>query len=234
MRKRIWELDALRGICILCMVGIHLVYDLSSLGSWQPGSLFTAVQQWGGGIFFLISGVSATLGHRPVRRGLMVFLCGVLCTAATAAVYLLGFSGKELLIYFGTLHCLGLCMVLWPVFRTVPTPALATVGLLLSAVGIRLLLRPVTGPLWLLPLGFLPMDFATSDYFPLLPYLGLFLLGACLGRRLYRHGTSLLSFDPPLSARFLCACGRQALPIYLLHQPVLTAVLIFLPGAIQL
>ncbi len=234
MRKRIWELDALRGSCILAMVGIHLIYDLSGLYSWQPGPLYAAVKQWGGGIFFLIAGVSATLGRHPVRRGLQVFLCGLLCTAATAAVHLCGFSGKELLIYFGTLHCLGLCMLLWPVFRTVPTPLLATAGLLLSAVGIKLLLQPVPGPSWLLPLGFLPPNLATSDYFPLLPYLGLFLLGACLGRRFYRRGESLLSFAPPLPARFLCACGRHALPIYLLHQPILTVVLIFLPGAIQL
>ena len=27
MRKRIWELDALRGLCILGMVLVHLVYD---------------------------------------------------------------------------------------------------------------------------------------------------------------------------------------------------------------
>ena len=25
---RIWELDALRGICILCVILIHLIFDL--------------------------------------------------------------------------------------------------------------------------------------------------------------------------------------------------------------
>ena len=29
MTKRIWELDALRGICILGMVVFHLLYDLN-------------------------------------------------------------------------------------------------------------------------------------------------------------------------------------------------------------
>ena len=29
MKKRIWELDALRGLCVIGMVAVHLVYDLA-------------------------------------------------------------------------------------------------------------------------------------------------------------------------------------------------------------
>ena len=31
-KQRIWELDALRGLCILCMVAIHAFWDLSAFG----------------------------------------------------------------------------------------------------------------------------------------------------------------------------------------------------------
>ena len=31
MKKRIWELDVLRGICILGVVIVHLIYDLVDL-----------------------------------------------------------------------------------------------------------------------------------------------------------------------------------------------------------
>ena len=31
-KKRIWELDALRGLCILGMILFHLVYDMTTLG----------------------------------------------------------------------------------------------------------------------------------------------------------------------------------------------------------
>ena len=31
MKKRIWELDALRGICILGMILVHGLYDLNLL-----------------------------------------------------------------------------------------------------------------------------------------------------------------------------------------------------------
>ena len=30
-KQRIWELDALRGICVLGMVAVHFVYDLVEL-----------------------------------------------------------------------------------------------------------------------------------------------------------------------------------------------------------
>ncbi len=36
MSKRIWELDALRGLALLGMMGIHFVYDLVDLfGVWN-------------------------------------------------------------------------------------------------------------------------------------------------------------------------------------------------------
>lgn len=31
---RIWELDALRGVCILCVIAVHLIYDLGFLSAW--------------------------------------------------------------------------------------------------------------------------------------------------------------------------------------------------------
>lgn len=211
------------------MVLVHLIHDLCATFGWQPGPVFTAVKQWGGGVFFLISGVSITLGHRHLRRGLAVLGCGMVCTAATAALYALGLAGKEILIYFGTLHCLGLCMLLWPLLGRLPAGGLLAVGVLLTAAGLGLVLRPAVGPFWLLPFGVLPENFATSDYFPLLPYLGIFLLGALLGRRLYPHGSTRFPRAPSgnLLLRFLCGCGRRALPIYLLHQAAISAVLAF-------
>ena len=82
------------------------------------------------------------------------------------------------------------------------------------------------GSWWLMPLGLIPPGFSSSDYFPLLPYLGWFLLGACLGRLLYGRRQSLLP-DFPSGAwpvRALRWCGTHSLWIYLLHQPVLYAL----------
>ena len=229
MKKRIWELDALRGLCILGMVVVHFVYDLVDLYGlvqWEYPPLFTFVQQWGGVLFLLISGICVTLGSRCVRRGLLVFGCGMVVSAVTWGMYYFGFSGKSIIIYFGVLHCLGLCMLLWPVFRKLPHWALAMIGLVLVGAGFYLqTLEPVSAQ-WLMPLGLPWKGFVSSDYFPLLPYLGFFLLGSALGKSVYRKKESLL---PKVNTRnpiirFFLLCGKHSLWIYLLHQPLLSGV----------
>ena len=168
--------------------------------------------------------VSATLGHRHLQRGLIVFSCGVLVSVVTV---LTGF----LPIRFGVLQALGACMLCWEIFKRTSSCALAGLGLTLSMLGwafeeIRISCR------WLYPLGLTAMDFQSADYFPLFPYLGYFLLGACFGRIVYAQRKSLfprLSFSP-----FFCFCGRHSLALYLIHQPVLIFLIetaIFIGGS---
>lgn len=229
MKKRIWELDALRGLCILGMVIVHFIYDLVELYGlvkWDYPPLFTFVQQWGGVLFLLISGICVTLGSRCIRRGALVFGCGVVVGAVTYGMYHFGFSGKGIIIYFGVLHCLGACMLLWPVFRRLPHWALALLGAVLVAVGLYLRTLPGAAFPWLMPLGLPWEGFASSDYFPLLPYLGFFLLGSALGKSVYRNKDSLL---PRINTknflvRFFLLCGKHSLWIYMLHQPILSGI----------
>lgn len=181
---------------------------------------------WGGTPFLVIAGISATLGSHPVKRGIQVFTCGMLCTAATAGMYLLDFAGKGIVIYFGVLHCLGLCMLLWALFRKCPWFVLGILGVLLSALG--LYFKTVTVPYpWLIPIGLAPSGFFTSDYFPLLPNFGYFLIGAMVGKLLYKKKVSLFPKVRQTGpfVRFLCFCGRHSLMFYLLHQPILVGVI---------
>lgn len=233
MKKRIWELDAFRGICILGVIIVHFVFDLTELFAivdWKMPQWFVFVQEWGGVLFLLISGISATLGSRSVRRGLIVLSGGMLITAVTYGMYAWLQFDKSIMIYFGVLQCLGCCMILWWLFKRLPTWALALIGIAIVAAGLYLdTVMPVDHP-WLVPLGFIYPGFVSSDYFPLLPNLGFFLLGAVLGRTVYRNKESLLpkvSQKNPL-VRSLCFCGRQSLWIYLLHQPVLAGICMLL------
>lgn len=228
MNRRIWELDAFRGICILGMVLVHFVYDLVELYGlvdWEYPAAFSFVKDWGGLLFLLLSGVCVTMGHHPVRRGLIVFACGLLCSLVTAGMYLLDFADRGIIIYFGVLHCLGVCMLLWPLWKKCPTWGLALGAAVFLALGYWFRTLQVEAA-WLFPLGLRRPDFASSDYFPLLPSLGWFLLGAVVGRTAYGARKSLLPRFPSEAApvRFLSWCGRQSLFIYLLHQPILAAL----------
>lgn len=233
MKKRIWELDAFRGICILGVIIVHFVYDLTDLYGiiqWEYPDWFSFIKEWGGVLFLLISGISATLGSRSVRRGIIVLLGGAAITAVTYGMYKFFGFHKSIIIYFGVLQCLGCCMILWWLFKRLPTWALAVIGLAMVAAGLYLRTVTLVDHPWLIPLGFTYPWFASSDYFPLLPNLGFFLLGAVLGRTVYRKKETLLPMVPETNilVRTLCFCGRQSLWIYLLHQPVLAGICMLL------
>lgn len=230
MKKRIWELDVLRGVCILGMVVVHLIYDLQtffSLPFLADSQLFDLIKQWGGVLFLLISGICVTLGSHPVRRGLIVFACGLICSAVTAGMYFLNMADKSIIIYFGVLHCLGVCMLLWPLFKRLPVWALGLLGLGLTVLGLWISGNVVVDFPWLIPLGLVPGDFASSDYFPLLSNLGFFLVGAFLGKTLYRKKETLLPRVNPANPvlAFFTRLGKWSLPVYLLHQPIITGLL---------
>jgi len=230
-KQRIWELDALRGICILGMLVFHLLYDMTALFrlvSWQIPDWVTLVADMGARIFLLLSGLCVTLGSRPVRRGLLVFGCGMVCTLVTWAMYKLGMAGSNAVIRFGMLHCLGLCMLLWPIAKRLPLWALATLGLAMVLTGVWLDSSGIrVESHWLFPLGLRYFGFSSGDYYPLLPGLGWFLLGSVVGSTLYKAKRTLF---PRVRAhlapiRFVRFCGRHSLFIYLLHQPVFAAIL---------
>lgn len=228
MKKRIWELDALRGGNLFVMMAIHFIYDITCLFPlvrWQLPLWYELVVRLCGALFVLISGVCVTLGKHSLRRGLTVLGGGMIITAATAALALTGLCDKSIIIYFGVLHCLGCCMLLWPLFRKCPGWVLCLLGL--GLMGLSRYLDTLTlDTVWLIPFGVVPPGFSSSDYFPLVRHFGTFLCGAGAARYLYADKASLFPKVQRrvLPVRFLELCGRHSLLIYLLHQPVLAAI----------
>ena len=182
-KQRIWELDALRGLCILCMVAIHAFWDLSAFGGFAfdlPG-WFLFCRQYGHILFILLSGLCATLASRSFQRGVYVFGAALVISYVTFfMVNVLNFP-SDMLIWFGILHMLGVCMMLFPLFKRLPVWALAVLGVGFVALGVwfESFRIPVN---FLFPLGLRAQGFyCGGDYFPLLPGFGWFLLGAVIG-----------------------------------------------------
>lgn len=232
-KERIWELDALRGLCILGMIAVHLVFDLVSFAGLRLHipAWFTFMQQYGHVLFILISGICATLAARSFRRGVIVFGAGLLVSYVTLFMDVVLGMG-EIRIWFGILHLLGACMMLYPIFKRLPFWALAILGAAFLALGVWMSGVRVSVD-FLFPLGLSSGKiFTGSDYFPLFPGLGWFLLGAVIGKTAYRRKASLLPKVPAdaLPLRFLCFCGRHSLEIYMLHQPILTGIVLLIFG----
>ena len=228
-KKRVWELDALRGLCIIGMIVVHMFYDIGAFtdkGIELP-NWFYLIKNYGHILFVLISGICATLtAHSTLKRGLVVFGCGLLVSYVTLFMEFVIGGFSYLRIWFGILHMLGVCMMLYPIFRKLPFWALALFGAAFIALGLWMDTLTVSVN-YLFPLGLCSDTFyAGSDYFAIFPGFGWFLIGAAIGKTAYRKKESLL---PKVNADFfllrgLRFIGRHSLLIYLLHQPLLFGI----------
>lgn len=238
-KERVWELDALRGICIIGVIIVHFVFDLTYfLGvDLNTPAVFDFIQQNGGVLFIVISGICVTLGHHFFKRGIVVLFCGFAVTWVTYVMYLTKVSGKDIIIYWGILHLLGACMILYGLIKKLPTAVIPFIAAALIIPGYILAgktfdLKGFSSILTIF--GFVPKGFVSGDYFPLMPNLGWFMIGIFIGRTAYKRKKSLLPSFPYRSVpvRILSFLGRHSLWIYLLHQPVISGVIAII-GAVK-
>ncbi|WP_238442564.1 heparan-alpha-glucosaminide N-acetyltransferase [Desulforamulus reducens] len=217
--NRLWELDFLRGVAILLMVFFHLMYDLHEFYNlpihYQEGFIFLTGKA-SATLFILLAGVSCSLSKSNLKRGRNLLFIAILLTIIT----MIAVPGSN--IIFGILHFLAISILLYPIFHRWSPGILMVFGTII--IGLQYftaLLTPSTNLLF--PLGFISKDFFSVDYYPLIPYLGLFLYGIALGKLLYPDKKSRFfywSFAKPL-----ILLGQHSLFIYLTHQPILLLLL---------
>jgi uncharacterized membrane protein len=172
---------------------------------------------------------------RPyLLRGLRIFGCGML-------VSLIVWAAGVGYVHFGILHLIGFASIAsYPLLRK------RGLNLLLWAIffiagyflhdarfdfpwDVSFLPPDVRPEIFILWLGLIPRNYYPNDYFPVIPYFGVVLLGIFLGNSLYGPGgrrfyvPDIGEWLPIRGLRFL---GRHSLIIYLLHQIVLFALLV--------
>lgn len=228
--QRIWEIDFLRGVSIVLVVGYHLLFDLGEFVGLKSflgfstdlsSTAWVVAQNFFAGLFVIMSGTSSTLTRSNVRRGLKLL---AVAFAVTAVTYVFDPAST---IWFGVLHLLAASILVYAAaFALAGAAACAAWGaavLGLGAVMPAIKRCLAVGFDWLLPLGLYSPGFSSFDYFPLVPWLGIFLLGAALGKSAYAPRRSLLPWSLPQTV--FNAAGRHSLVIYIVHQPVIMGVL---------
>ena len=239
---RLYLLDELRGLLILNVVAYHTLYDLCYMfGVHMPWFRTEAAywwQQWMSGSLIFLAGISCLLTRSNLRRGLKTLGWAMVLTVGTLLVM------PDQLILFGVLHFFGCAMLLFALLRPLLDKIPPKVGLVVCLalfvftkniyygnVGIPYLWEvPVPEVFYstkfLFPLGLPHPHFQSSDYFPLIPWLFLFLAGSFLGRKIPAGKVPVFACRSRLP--LLGAIGRRTLVIYLVHQPVIYALLFVL------
>ena len=224
---RIASLDTLRGLAIVAMIVYHFCFDLRYFGvtrwDFEHDLRWLAARAVILSSFLLIAGISAVLANRQplplahwLRHVAIIAIAALLVSAGSYQMFPPSF------IWFGVLHAIALSLLLAkPLF---PRPWLA------GLIGVAIIVAGVTYSNaafdnralgWI---GLMTAKPVTEDYVPLVPWMGVLLVGIGVGHALLRTRFAALA---PLARApaLLRRLGRHSLLVYLVHQPAMIALL---------
>lgn len=229
---RLHWMDALRGIALITMATYHLTWDLEFFHYLARGTANSLpLKIYARSIassFLFLAGFSLYLAHgRGIRwqpfwtRFAKIVAAALLVTAATF------FAMRDEFIYFGILHNIAAASLIGLLFLRAPP----LVTLVVAAAAIA-------APIWLhdgffnTPLlywvGLSESVPRSNDYVPVLPWLGPFLIGIATAQLLIKFRLiKILAGDRAKNFHVfsgLSTVGRHSLAFYLLHQPILIAI----------
>ena len=242
--ERFIEIDIFRGLALFLMIVAHIVWDLDyfkiipiNINIYSTFSRVIPI------LFFLIVGLSLIVSKKKIEnktieeqnryykklitRGLKIIGFGMILTIGSFIFI------PDKPVFFGVLHCIGLSIIL-----SVPILKYKNFAFLYSILFIFLSLVVsqciVEKPNFLqFIVGMHQTDVwkYTVDYFPLLPWFTIIIIGIVVGDLLYCGNKRVFSI-PDLSRykslKIFQWLGQHSLGIYLLHQPIIGGLITFI------
>ena len=212
------------------MVCFHIVFDLQMFGYLPFGTTLHPVFYWHArlvaGSFLFLAGVSLWLAHGqgirwPAfwRRWIKLVAAAALVTVATYVAL------PEYFVYFGILHCIAASSLIGLFALRLPAAAVAALGAVIMVASYILPDPAFNAPL-LRFIGLATEPAMTVDFEPLFPWVGPFLLGLASAKWASARGLlhRLTLPDTPVLRR-LALPGQHSLMVYLVHQPILIALI---------
>ena len=223
-------LDAARGGALVAMAAYHFTWNLGFFGFIESARLQDAwFKGFGHSIaiaFLAIVGVSLALSARGgldlatyFRRIGLVFAAALVVTAATAVAF------PEAFVAFGVLHCIVAASLLGFFLLDRPWPVIAGAGLMVIVLPIIVQAPALDATNWWSGLG--ATEPRSNDWRPFFPWAGFSLIGLAGGKWALARGLPSGITDWRAQGRFartLTWGGRHSLAFYLLHQPILFAL----------
>lgn len=231
-------IDAVRGACVLGMIVYHALFDIAELFGFGVEKFVSfvpllLVRDIGAGLFIFLSGICSHFSRRPFTRFAVLFVGGLVVSAATLiaapeSAVLFGIltfmSVSGLLLFFLNRYC--------RLYR-LPPKVFCVINLCLFVFFLRMNYAYVGtySHVWFyLPqalyrsyvtafFGFPFNGFSSGDYFPLFPWFfaclaGYFFYGAVKNSEKIKRAVCV-------RIPVLTQVGRYSFIVYLIHQPVL-------------
>lgn len=234
---RVHVFDAVRGFSVISMIAFHFCYDLKFIAGLPLDWFAPPLQDiWRSSIswcFVFVAGCMFAWSRNNLKRA------GKYLAGALAIFVVTTLAAVDVPINFGVIYCMGACtLAAWILSQLGFEPrgmrwALVFVALFLVCLGLPrghwgfaqmglAAPRAFYQSPYLAWLGFPGPGFASGDYYPLLPYLFLYLAGSSMGRLWREKGLPSWCYQevcPPLEW-----VGQKSLVLYFAHQPVLLAL----------
>ncbi len=220
-------IDCIRGLAVLAMMVYHFGFDLNMLGylsqdinqsmAWQIARSLIL------GTFLFVAGFSMALAGRQTLKQRLIRLIGIAACALLVSVVSY-FMFPDSWIFFGVLHFVVvasfICGLMMPYKKLMLTTAIALLVLGLF----------YQSPLFDQPplqwLGMMTYKPVTEDYVPMLPWIGVMMIGIFIGEwALIRAQLAPLACKPTAALKPVQWLGRHSLAVYMLHQPILLGAL---------
>jgi uncharacterized membrane protein len=231
-RQRFVVIDLARGVAIIAMIAYHLCWDLSYfrfIGAdvgYDPQWVIIARTILSA--FLFLVGAGLVLGHgRGIRwrafwqRWLWLVGGALLITVGTFIAFPASF------VYFGVLHAIAVFSILALPFILAPLWLPAAVAIIVIALP-WFFSNPLFNEKAWSWLGFWQVPPPANDLVPIFPWFGVVLLGVVAARIVLASSWAqrLAGIHPEgRLPRVLSFMGRWSLLIYLLHQPLLLALI---------
>jgi uncharacterized membrane protein len=233
---RITLIDTLRGLALVAMASYHLTWDLEFFGYLEPGTatqgLWRIYARSIASSFLFLAGISLVLAHFPrIRWHSFWTRIGIVAGAAVAISIATRIFVPEEWIYFGILHNIAVSSVVGLAFLRLPAAVTGASALLIVVALIAdayfapgLIKSAVFDPRYLSWLGLAETPPRSNDYVPLFPWVAALIAGVAVAR--YALSRQWLPWLAALQKKpnLLSTAGRHSLVIYLVHQPVLIAL----------
>ena len=226
MKRYFYELDVFRTLAIGLMVLYHFLWNVNFfhvISLNMTTGIIGLSQEIIATMFILIMGICLTISYQnnkeaytkhAMKRGAEIIMYAFIITVVSYIVF------PGVYVFFGILHLIGLSIILAiPFIRGIYSNLIFGSTMILFGVCLQTHTFSLPYFVWL---GF-SSGIQTLDYFPLLPYFGVVLLGIGLGNRLYATKEPQ-KMPTSTTARIIHIIGKHSLRIYLLHLPVVFAL----------